>query len=30
VGLCYFGDQKSRGWIEAELESRSGARHLKA
>lgn len=30
VGLCYFGDQKSRGWIEAELESRSGARHFKA
>jgi hypothetical protein len=30
VGLCYFGDQKSRGWIEAELQSRSGARHLKA
>src|SRR5437899_4979318 len=30
VGLCYFGDQKSRGWIEAELESQSGIRHLKA
>jgi hypothetical protein len=29
VGLCYFGDQKSRGWIEAELESQSGIRHLK-
>jgi hypothetical protein len=30
VGLCYFGDQESRGWIEAELESQSGIRHLKA
>jgi hypothetical protein len=30
VGLCYFGDQKSRGWVEAELELRSGVRHLKA
>jgi hypothetical protein len=30
VGMCYFGDTESRGWIEAELESRSGARHLKA
>ena len=30
VGLCYFGDQESRGWIEAELESQSGVRHLKA
>ncbi len=30
VGLCYFGDQKSRAWIEAELESQSGIRHLKA
>jgi len=29
VGLCYFGDQKSRGWIEAELESQSGIRNLK-
>jgi hypothetical protein len=29
VGLCCFGDQKSRGWIEAELESQSGIRHLK-
>jgi hypothetical protein len=30
VGLCYFGDQKSRRWIEAELESESRGRHLKA
>lgn len=30
VGLCYFGDQASREWIEAELESQSGVRHLKA
>jgi hypothetical protein len=30
VGLCYFGDRESRGWIEAELESQSGIRHLKA
>ncbi len=30
VGLCYFGDHESRGWIEAELESHSGVRHLKA
>ena len=30
VSLCYFGDQKSRRWIEAELESQSGIRHLKA
>ncbi|MCU1305602.1 MAG: hypothetical protein JWN45_297 [Acidobacteriaceae bacterium] len=29
VGLCYFGDQKSRRWIEAELASQSGVRHLK-
>jgi hypothetical protein len=29
VGLCYFGDHKSGGWIEAELESQSGIRHLK-
>jgi hypothetical protein len=30
VGLCYFGDKTSRGWIEAELESQSGVRHLKS
>jgi hypothetical protein len=29
VGLCYFGDKNSRRWIEAELESQSGVRHLK-
>jgi hypothetical protein len=30
VGLCYFGDKDSRKWVEAELESQSGIRHLKA
>jgi hypothetical protein len=30
VGLCYFGDKNSRGWIEAELESQNGVRHLKS
>jgi hypothetical protein len=30
VGLSYFGDQASRRWIEAELESQSGVRHLQA
>lgn len=30
VGLCYFGDKDSRKSVEAELESQSGVRHLKA